>query len=248
MSLEPLKYLSESRLAELRSKIPENYERYTAGDFLDLSAENGWSIELGLKVDLDLLKTLSPEGGADSEVRNSLLVWRTLSNLSPALATEERIWVRLAHLECLEFSRKRWLDVPSKEARLAAIETHFFASTQTQTRDDHAIARLWWNAYIAFLAMPDDHELALRTMLGKADIRSNLIERSRTSSRPPLAAGIIRAMVADPEIADTESGFRLFMKELNKFGGGELFEVMPPAEIDHFVRDCADRARAEMSQ
>jgi len=247
MSLEVLKYLSEAKLAELRSNIRENYERYTKGDFLDLAADNGWSIETGLKVDSDQLNGLDPKEGADFEIKNSLLVWRTFKGLSPALATEERIWARIAHLECLEFSRKRWLKVSSEEEGIAVINTHFFARTQTSIRDDNSVSRLWWNAYIAFLAMPDDHERALKTILSKADIRSNLVERSRTSSRPALAAGIIRAMISDPRIAETPYGFRAFMKTLNKVGGGELFEVMPANEVDRFIKDCADRTRKEIA-
>src|SRR4029078_8922111 len=122
----------------------------------------------------------------------------------------------------------------NKEAGIAAVNTHFFAGTRTSIRDDHSISRLWWNAYIAFLAMPDDHERALKTILNKADIRSNIIERSRTSSRPALAAGIIRVINSDPRITKSERSFRDFMIALNKLGGGELFETMPTKEIDRF--------------
>jgi hypothetical protein len=244
MSLEVLKYLSERKLTELREQVLQNYDRYTTGDFLDLTADNGWSVELDLQVDLAQLKQLDPTVGAEYEVRNSTLVWRTFSGLSPALATEERIWARLAHLECLEFSRRRWLKGASKKEIISNISTHFFAGTRTAIRDDHAVSRLWWNAYIAFLAMPDNIELALKTMLSKADIRSNLVERPGTSSRPVLVSAILRAMISNPRIAQTEGGFRIFMRTVNKFGGGELFEVMPPDAVDQFVKECASRAQA----
>lgn len=244
MSLEPLKYLSEAKLTELRERVHQNYNRYTQGDFRDLAENNGWSIELGLKVDLDQLRGLDPTEGANFEIKNAMLVWRTLGALSPALATEERIWARLTHLECLEFTRQRWLKGASKDERIRDINKHYFAGTRTGVRDDNSVSRLWWAAYIAHLAMPSDHEGALKTLLSKADIRSNLVERSRTSSRPMLAAAIIRGMNADPRIAATEAGFRAFMRTMNKFGGGELFEVMPSTEIDRFVKECAARAQA----
>jgi hypothetical protein len=243
MSLEALKYLSEAKLTELREKVHQNYDRYVNGDFRDLAEDIGWSIELGFKIDLTPLENLDPSGGAEFEVRNSVLVWRTFEGLSPALATEERIWARLAHLECLEFSRKRWLKGESMEKMISDINKHFFASTRTGVRDDHAIARLWWNAYIANLAMPEDIELALATMLSKADIRSNLVERPGTSSRPVVASAILRAMISDRRIAETEDGFRTFMRTVNKFGGGELFEVMPRAMVDQFIKECSDRTR-----
>ncbi|HEV7877921.1 DUF6339 family protein [Bradyrhizobium sp.] len=64
-------------------------------------------------------------------------------------------------------------------------------------------------------------------LLSKADIRSNLLERPGTSSRPVVASAVLRAMISDRRIAETEDGFRTFMRTVNKFGGGELFEVMP---------------------
>jgi hypothetical protein len=48
----------------------------------------------------------------------------------------------------------------------------------------------------------------------------------------------------DRQIMETEDGFRKFMKTLNKLGGGELFEAMPPEDVDSFIKDCAHRARA----
>jgi hypothetical protein len=241
MSLEPLKYLSESKLTELREKAHQNYDRYTGGEFWDLAEENGWSIELDFKIDLDRLRDLNPEVGGTFEAKNSMLVWQTFGGLSPALATEERIWARLAHLECLEFARKRWLKGSSKGEIIANVNRHFFAGTWTSVRDDHALARLWWNAYIAHLAMPGDVERALTTMLSKADFRSNLVERSRTSSRPMLAAAILRAMISDSRITETEDTFRAFMRTVNKYGGGELFEIMSSQTIDRFVKECAER-------
>ncbi len=248
MSSAPLKYLSETKLTELREKVHQNFDRYVSGDFWDLAEENGWSIELDHKIDLSPLRSLDSKVGGEFESKNSMLVWRTFKGLSPALATEERIWARLAHLECLDFSRKRWLKGADKDSMIANINRHFFAGTWTSVRDDHAVARLWWNGYIAHLAMPTDIERALATMLNKADFRSNLIERSRTSSRPMLAAAILRAMISDHRIIESEDGFRAFMRAINKFGGGQLFEVMPPTKIDRFIAECADRAQAALGE
>src|SRR5262245_56202102 len=158
MSLEPLKYLSEAKLTELREKVHQNYDRYTKGDFRDLAKDIGWSIELGLQVDLDRLRGLDPSEGADFEIKNAMLVGRTLGALSAALAAEERIWGRLTHLECLEFTRQRWLKGGSKDERIRDINKHYFAGTRTGVRDDNSVSRLWWAAYIAHLAMPCDQE------------------------------------------------------------------------------------------
>jgi hypothetical protein len=246
MNIERLKYLSEQRLVELKDSVEANLARYSGGNFLDLAAQNGWAIEHDLTVDLSPLRDLSAEMGAEAEIANSLLVQQALRGLSPALAMEERIWVRLTHLEGLEFCRKRWLHASDTQGQIKEIITHFFAGSQTVVRDDNGISRLWWNAYVAQLAIPSDPKAALQLILRKADFRSNFIERTRTVSRPALAAGIVRAMQNDPWVTSTEGSYRVFMRTLNKLGGGRLFEIMGADAIDRFVAECIGIARAEL--
>ncbi|MBT5378968.1 MAG: hypothetical protein HOL08_07935 [Opitutae bacterium] len=243
MTLEKIKYISVATLDKLSENVEDNIARYQNGDFQDMVKAGGWSIELEKKVALDEFDDLDASGGTEVEIKNSLLVWRALGPLTPSLACEERIWTRLAHVECLEYSRERWLGQDVKEKLVNAIKTHFFAKTRTMTRDDNAVGRLWWNAHIANLAMPGDQERALGLILEKADIRSNFIERSRTVSRPPIAAGIIRTMAKVPWVTDTEENYRYLMRTLNKYGGGVMFELMTVSEIDGFMTDCVEKAK-----
>lgn len=158
MSKEKLKYLSQITIDNLYANVEDNLERYVAGDFKDIAQQGGWDIELSLEVDLAPLKNLVMEKNAAAEIANTLLVWNTLHELLPSLACEDRIWTRLTHLECLEYSRYRWLSGQPEEKQTDVIKTHFFANTQTRYRDDNAISRLWWNAYIAKLAAPRQQE------------------------------------------------------------------------------------------
>lgn len=238
MSVQRLRYLSEKTAAQLFRDVDGNVAKYLSGDFSGEAESSDWSLELQLEVDLESLSGLVGDRGMEAEVRNSLLVWQALSHMTPSLACENRIWTRLTHVECLAYTRARWLYGLLKENIPDAIRTHFFANTQTRYRDDNAISRLWWNAYISQLAIPEDHEGALRAMLKTADIRSNVIERSLVSSRPKIARGILRAIMTTPAITLTESAFRDFMKAVNRQGGGVLFELMDDSDVDKFMASC----------
>jgi hypothetical protein len=160
--------------------------------------------------------------------------------MSPAIAREGRIWTRLTHVEALAYARARWLSGKSGEALDKAVIDHFFGTGLTSVRDDNAIGRLWWNAKIARIAAGSgDHEQALRVILKSADIRSNFVERSRTTSRPKLAQALVRLMTAEPWITSDEASFRHFMKVLNRNGGGILFEVLSNADVDTFLTQTA---------
>ncbi|MCY3996870.1 MAG: DUF6339 family protein [Rhodobacter sp.] len=245
-----LRYLSEEKLEELRRKVGLHRERYANGDFRDLEPDNGWAIETGgVTVDRDLLAGLDGIARTAAGDRTaSAVLYRALSGMTPALAREERVWVRLSHVECLGYARSRWLSGLDGERLVPQVRRHLFGSGLTGIRDDNALSRLWWNIHIAATADPDDPEGALDLILKTADIRSNFVERTNTAARPPLARAVIRAMRRNSWITSTERAFREFMIVLNRDGGGILFETMSDAEVDGIMNACAERARARSEQ
>jgi hypothetical protein len=260
MMSKALKYLSESRLSQLEKEVPENRERYRMGNFLDLYKENGWEIESSLvKVDsaaladLDGSVRISGEKiqTADVDAKNSVIVYNALQGMTPALAMEERVWTRLSHIECIEYTRARWFYREfSDEAFDRQVQLHFFARTLNGIRDDNAISRLWWNMHIATMLSPSSPIDALGFLLKNADIRSNLVERSWTGARLPLSRGILRMIEKSPWLTAQQSNFREFMKSLNRDGGGILLEAMPDGErdaaVDAIMKSCLHKARRHL--
>ena len=238
MSRSKLTYLAKNTLDSLYRGVLNNIDRYRSGDFKDRVEHGGWNIGLSLEVDLDPLAELDPSGGSDAEIRNSLLVWKALYEMTPALACEDRIWSRLSHVECLEYSRERWLSDKDDKRTAQEIRTHFFAPGLTACRDDHSIARLWWNAKIAKNLRPTDQKSALSLILKSADIRSNFVERSWTASRARVARSLLDMMEREPWITAAEKNYREFMKTVNHRGGGMVFELMPEAKLNQFMNDC----------
>lgn len=241
--MSKLLYVGQGVSDELAKRISENISRYVNGDFLDLEASGDWRIQLSIDADLDELRGLSASGKPEDEIQNSLLVGRALSRLTPSLARENRIWIRLSHIECLEYSRTRWLSPDLDSENLEKkIRKHFFAPNLTGCRDDHAISRLWWNYRIAKQIMPDSPERAMKMILARADIRLNLIERPGVAARPNLVKGIIRALENNQNLLTGESLFRLFMKKVNLAGAGIAFEVWNDQDIDTFMATCIKKA------
>ena len=250
MQQMPLSYLSEATLEELRGNVSQHRGRYTTGDFTDLEQNNGWTIEAReVTVDSDLLASLDGSARtADGDRAASVTLYKALPGMTPALAREERVWVRLSHVECLGYARSRWLSGLDGENLDAQVHRHLFGSGLTGIRDDNALSRLWWNMHIAAIADPDDPEGALDLILKTADIRSNFVERTNTAARPPLARGVIRAMRRDQWITSTERAFREFMIVLNRDGSGVLFEAMPDTDVDGIMDACAERAKAHLNK
>lgn len=236
-----LKLFSSSMVEKLSKGVPANLERYASGDFADLSKESGWAIETNAcQWDDSATSRLIVDSTPDAEVNNSLVVYGALAGMTPAMARDERIWARLCHVECLDFVRARWLKPGgSLESRVRA---HCFAPGLPGCRDDNAIGRLWWNAYVAKLASPDDIEFGLNRLLARANIRLQVIDRADTAFREPLIAGVVRILgeswfnTYDAAVAD-------FGFEVNKASGGIIFEALSKSEIDAHLAYCLAAAK-----
>jgi hypothetical protein len=238
-----LKYLNRSAIGRLTDAIGSNVDRYLTGDFEEFCTGD-YSLALNFECDLSVLARLDPSGIPSAEIANTLAVMHGLGSMPPSTAYEEGIWAHLAHIECLDYSRKRWLAGSSGPALLDAIRKHFFAASLAGRRDDHAISRLWWNGYVANLIDPSDPERVLRQILKTADIRLNFVERSRTSMRLPLASGIVRLMEVDPWVSQRDVHFRSLMIQVNRLGGGRVFEAMSKDAVMSFLNECLGPAKS----
>ncbi|MEW5513743.1 DUF6339 family protein [Pseudomonas asiatica] len=239
-------FLSELKLQELRESVSSNRERYASGDFFDLELDNGWRTESKhASIDRDALKSLNySDRSAQLDAENSIIVYDALKGMTPALAMDERVWVRLTHIECIDYSRTRW---PAKKDDVDKFDRnilkHFFARGVPGTRDDNAISRLWWNMYIACLIAGgrENAETYLYKLIRSADIRQAFVERSWTGARIPLARAILNS-IYDNSWASKDSNFRQLMIEINRDAGGILFEALSETDSEDLVKKCSEKA------
>lgn len=242
MSTQPMRLFAATVVDELSKDIEGNLSRYKERDFLDLEKQNGWVIETTIaRWDPAIVASLDPSGTPAAEVNNSLLIYKGLEGMTPALAREERMWARLCHIECLEYARKRWLG--KKETEVSAVRHHFFAAGLRGCRDQNAIGRLWWNGHLAALAMPDDIEAGLKRLLNRANIRLQIVDRADSAFRQPLISGIFRLLGSEDWFNTYDAAIADFMFEVNKRSGGIIFEAFEQSSVDEHLQECLNFAK-----
>jgi len=230
--IQPLKYVSDRVVDGLLGKVDQNLSLYTEGDFGALSSEPGWALELkNVHYDPSFVTKLVPENSSETEIQNSLVVYSSFQGMTPAIARQERVWVRLCHMDGLEYSRQRWIRNDLK----TDITRHFFARTLDQCRDDNAIGRLWWNGHLANRIDPKDPKRVLKQFLARANIRLHFLDRSNASFRLPIAKGIVRLLENEPWLHEHDRAFEVFMLVMDKHAGGLLFETLNQSELDQIL-------------
>ncbi len=233
--MTPLMYLTYGAITSLHEDLERNLARYRGGDFKEFASSGEWTCVTKVSVDDGKLAQLGSLADSSQDAEAAIAVWHALPGMTPSLAREGRVWTRLCHVECLEYSRARWIKPDSDADPIAA---HLFSRTWTTIRDDNAIGRLWWGAHLAREAMPERFENAVKAMFQKQDIRSNLMERSWMSSQRVLRRAVLKAIIEEPMATATETNFRQFMLSLNVRGGGVLFDLLDDGEADAVVKEC----------
>jgi hypothetical protein len=229
---EPVKYVSDRVVEQLQNRIEENLSLYTDGDFEAMSSESGWALELkDVRYDPNFVAKLATENTREAEIENSLVVYSAFDGMTAAVARQERVWVRFCHMDCLEYSRERWIRNDPK----TDVSNHFFARTLDQCRDDNAIGRLWWNGHLANRIDPADPKRVLKQFLARANIRLQFLDRSNASFRLPIAKGVIRLLESEPWLHEHDRAFEVFMLVMDKHAGGLLFETLGDAELDQML-------------
>ncbi|WP_340587298.1 DUF6339 family protein [Erythrobacter alti] len=243
--IQPLNYVSDKVVEQLADGVEANIDHYEHGTFDEHASEQGWGLELkNVSYDPSFATKLELDNSREAEIKNSLLVHSAFQGMTAAIARQERVWVRLCHIDCLEYSRKRWIrNDPAKD-----VANHFFARTLDQCRDDNAIARLWWNGHIANQIDSSNPERVLKQILARANIRLQFFDRSNASFRLPIAKGIVRLLEREGWLHEHDRSFEVFMLVMDKHAGGLLFESLQDAEIDALLSSNLPAAKKEFER
>ena len=239
--MKKIPYISTTALEKLRNTIELNLENYSSGDFLGLAKDARWQSTLDLEYDETLLANLNHDPAKPTFVNdraNSEIIGVVFNKLTPQLACREEIWARLSHIECLDYSRARWLAGLTGEKLSVSANLHMFAPGRPGRRNNHAISRLWWTYHLAKTVRPADPESALIALTQSIDLRKSIFDNPWTTSRLPITRAIVDVIEAKPDIAQ-EKNWREFIKVVNKAGGCKVFEIMPSKDVHATLVNCA---------
>lgn len=216
-----MQVLTSDSLEILRRAATERPE-IVESDFAELSAQlNLKFVEIALDLDTNFM-LLMPTGisqDQNMDNKNCIIITQHLSQLSPAEATDERLWTTLCFRELSKYVNVRW---PLARAHnpVNYVNDHWFAKNNRNRIRDNAISRLWWMGRIANLVPGTTFENVLDTLFFNSDYRSSLIERSSSASALNVVAVILQISQKYFSTGHeyNRDSFRSFMKAVDMMG------------------------------
>ena len=236
-----LLWMKTQDVQNLHQKIKENLNRYKSGDFDEI---NKLESKVLFEYDDSEIKSLSAHSSND--LQDSMIIYKALNKLEPRHATMTNIWVPLIHTKLLDYFRARWGKENDGDKLIKVINDHIFKGGVGGYRDDNAIGRLWWNGHIGNKFSPtpniNDIEDVLKPFNRTTDTRLNSIERPGIMKDKKLAYYISQFIKQGKltSYKDEAKDFRNFMKNINFYSCGIIFEDKSEKEIFEFLSKCAN--------
>lgn len=222
---EKLEVLTMESVEKLRHYLPENPE-------VLLNKNDSLLDDLRLKfirtdylISCNTCELIYPDSRDQSglkDAENCMLILKILPNLSPADATDERIWTTLSIFQYRDYALSRWpIENQNKEKRVKHIKNHWFANGVRGRMRDNAISRLWWMAHIATKVPKRSQKETLELLLVHSDYRSSLLERNTSANAVNVTASILEVTrrAYDKGVPFSRTRFRSFMKDIDLLGG-----------------------------
>lgn len=203
----------------------------------DLSTEfsltmvpSSYTIDYSQKLEL-------PEGFSQKENKdtaNCLVIHKMLPLLTPAEATDERLWVTLCFGLLSEYVNSRWPLRRSVEDKLSShVLNHWFGNSVRGRMRDNGVSRLWWMGYISNRVPNMPLETVHEILFANSDYRSNLLERTSSANSLSVLIAILRVSQAAfaEGIPYQRYPYREFMRRVNFLGGRRNLAAMDEVSL-----------------
>jgi hypothetical protein len=185
-------------------------------------------------------------GGGSSlkdDLENAKSFRGAFQGMTPALATDERLWVTLALTQFYEYSTNRWglSSSASPEESYKYFKNHVLAATPRDRWRNQSLARLWWVGNFASNLGADLQDKALEVFYFNSDLGQQLLGRPNISQPMRLTRSIIRVahqeLVAGNPSAWDRKSFRQFMIDIDFLIGRRKIESIAEDVVVEEIRD-----------
>lgn len=225
-----LSYMKRGCLDQLQANISRNSELYKR-DVPWLDEYFGGAVHS--VVSSIAVSDVSLEPGPEADVENTRRLHSALCSLTPAQASDERLWTHLTHVTFWAYMRARWpVDAGTNTD---VLKRYFYSSSKSPVRN--GIARLWWYGHLSYDQTRDDPYELTAVLVRRHDVAQNLLERSLGRSRR-ITKAILEAIL-DRESAGKEidrEQYRNMLKHLNRLGGVTILDALAENDIADIIR------------
>jgi len=225
MNKHELKFFSAFYVDKLYREVAatENCDNYFKSQF---SYEERYTKgPTGIFIDSDI--KLDPQ---KSDLENSIILYKALSELNEVQASDERLWAYLTHVHFWAYMQGRWPIENAKKPLSRIRERYFLRNLNLESLTRNGLSRLWWYAHLTYDTNRKNKYELLETLLQRQDLVVGITERALGASKK-IRTGLLEYLLENPSIASNENLTRELIKTLNLYGGVKMLPLLEISEI-----------------
>lgn len=177
-------------------------------------------LDLTTGYEIDDALALEPTSKGDAQ--SSVKLHKELPTLNRAQANDRRLWCALTHGRFFGYVKERWR-MTDKSTDTQIKERFHYDGGGLKTRQDNAIARLWWAANQTYDAKGDSYELT--EVLFKTQDLYQRVSESKFYTYPGVVKGLLTFFKENPQLND-KTEMRPLINGLNALGGVKVLSMM----------------------
>jgi len=184
----------------------------------------------------------------NDDCKTAIAIYEAFENLEPIQASDERLWVYLAHADLYPYMVKRWNAVQkgtAKDPKNYILEHWFLSSSAQSSLLRHAIAGLWWSAYLSVDESKEDKYELTKVLFRQLDFPTRTLGTYKLGRHKEAVLGILEFIQENEDLFKSkfEPKTRFVTKHLNVIGG-----VKPISYYDrHFFKSELEKVSDSIS-
>ena len=174
-----------------------------------------------------------------TDVQNAPHFYHALNCMTPAHATDERIWTTLSLTVYRSYVLSRWRDNNSQcptdgKSLRTWIVNHWLCGSSNRSKfRDNAVSRLWWMGKVCYSVEGWKPEEVAQMVITNTDYRQQLLDRTSSFAASGVTKAILelsRELESDGR-ALSRQAFRKVMSEVNYFAGRSNLAAMTDKQL-----------------
>lgn len=231
--MELQKIFKQSYIQKLKEGIKsgELISYYQSDVFLYPQEATLIAPEIQKPENLILINTDNASKSAE-DCENAKRLYTAYKNLTPLQASDERLWIYLAHVDHFQYMSKRWPGIRKEETKDKSdyIHKHWFITSPNQSNLlRHGVSGLWWAAHLSYDENFYQNPFHLTEILFKnIDFATRTLGTYKLARHKEAVHGILGFIKKRPELFETkfEDKTRFITKYINLIGGTKPVSYM----------------------
>lgn len=240
-----VQYLSQDGINDIKTNFSKYKKHFSDSDntwFIKTFTDNGWLKDTKIQI-ADIILDKSDDYNV-SDRKNIEILYEGLHELSPALATDERIWAGLLFGPFWDFVKYRRAEEIKSGDEQDIKNTFFFMRGVKRSCFMNCLSRLWWTGYLIYDQSAQEHFKAADLLCESAYASTILLfSSSNFTANKEVALGVLDCIAHRKKLGDKIGRYHYVEanKYLNGLGGVILLDTLSREEVKVMVNKVLNR-------